>query len=293
MHASSWTEWLTLMTGELWPLPSWAVFTFSGALATALGMLMLRRAGLALRHGGGLILCSVVVGLLMGHLASVAYHPHWLIAEPWRLVILFKSGISSLGVYGGAVMGAALWSWLRRRPLWPYADALAPGLLIAAGMARFSCLIHGCDYGHVAANVPWAIRYSRDTPAFRWLLRHGMIDPYRDVGLPMHPFPLYEALPVMAVGAALLVWPYAFGRATGQRATAAAALYCAFRALAEHFRAQSIVLFDSVTVLQLVCILGAALFTALWWHLGRRQHTETAQDTAAHTAPTHKVPLAC
>ena len=258
-------------------IPQWAVFGLSGLVAAGMGWWAMGREDLDRRYGLGMIAAAVVVGILFGHWVAVAFKPGRLLADPWRLVILFKGGISSFGVYGGAVLGAWMWAHFRRRPLWPTADALAPGLLIGAAIARTSCLLHGCDYGKVAVDLPWGIRYAEGTPAFAYLERLEMIDPYRAVGLPMHPFPLYELVPVLMVGLAATLWPAVLGRAPGQRAVGCAALYCGIRAVAEGFRGQSIALTGGITLLQVMSLAAALVFVGLWWHLGRRHRAALGQ----------------
>ncbi len=273
------TLWFKRLADMLqWPelahlhLPQWGWLGLCAATTVLLALWSLRRHQLSWRHGLVMIASAMAAGVLGGHLVAVAFKPHLLLAQPWRLVILFKSGVSSLGVYAGAMVGVGLWAWLRKQPLQAYCDATAPSLLLGAGMARLGCLMHGCDFGTVTtAALPWAMRYPQDSPAFRFLTRHQMIDPFRAVGLPMHPFALYEALPVMLAAAVMLKWPKLTGQAPGQRAAAAGAIYCAVRAVAEHFRGDAVDLLAGVSLLQVLCALAAAGFAALWYHLNQPQ----------------------
>lgn len=277
-------SWLAELLGWGWvakvAIPQWAIFTLAGMVAASLAALAVRREGLGLRFGAEIIAASLVGGAFFGHLIAVAFHPDKLMADPWRAVILFRGGISSFGVYGGAIVGAWLWALRRGRSLWPHADAMAPGVLLAAAVARMGCLLKGCDFGALAPQLPWAIRYARGTPAFKHLTAHEMVDPYRAVGLPMHPFPLYEAVPVALLGLALWAWPGLMGRAPGQRACACAALYCATRAVAEHFRAVPVDVVAGVSLMQILCVGSAALFAALWWRMGHANPSRTEENHA-------------
>ncbi len=278
-----WFEWFGEVTGWSWlsgaRLSQWIIFACSGLAAAGLGVWSMRRQGLDWRFGLGMIVSAVVVGGLFGHLISVLVRPDKLFADPWRLVILFRGGISSYGVYGGAVVGAVMWAKWRGGAFWPHADALAPGFLVGAALARMSCLLHGCDFGRVAPGLPWGIRYARGTPAFKYLEQLDMIDPFRDQGLPMHPFPLYEAAPVLLVGLVALLWPLSPGRVTGRRAAACAALYCIARLFAEHFRGEPVGPMPLLAAIQWLCLLGAALFALLGWRLGRSPMTDEARRT--------------
>jgi len=282
-------EWLSEVFGVGWlstlRISQWIVLALGAGTAILIGVHSMRRSSLDLRHGIFFIAAAVLGGMVFGHLVAVAFKPDRLIEDPWRAVIIFKGGISSFGVYGGAVVGAWALSRWRRRSLWPHADALAPGLLVGAAVARMGCLLSGCDFGRVASTLPWGVRYERGTPAFEHLERLNMVDPYRGVGLAMHPFPVYEALPVCLVGVAALVWPRVYGRLAGQRATACAGLYCIIRAGAESFRGgQNPTFLAGVTVIQWLCLATALAFLALWWHLG---HLGTQQQRSPSCSTSH------
>lgn len=260
-------------------LSQWAAFTISGLIAMALGAWGVHRERLAWRPALVLMGAALIAGLFIGHWVALAFKPHQVLADPARLLILTRGGVCSLGVYGGAALGMALMAHLKRLPFWPYADAFAPGLLIAAAAARLSCIVHGCDFGHVATGaLPWAVRYPRGTAAFAYLKHRGLVDAYRDVGAPMHPFPLYEALPVFVIGLTAALAPQAFGARPGQRAAGCAALYCGVRVLAESYRAVDQPLGGGLDALQALCAVGCAVFAGLWLSL-RRPRATSHQET--------------
>jgi phosphatidylglycerol:prolipoprotein diacylglycerol transferase len=101
-------------------------------------------------------------------------------AELWTLV---RSG----GVfYGGLVLAFAVGFWYVRKhrlPVWPTADAIAPGIALGHVVGRFGCLLAGCCYGK-PTSLPWGITF---TDAFA----------AANVGTPLHvalhPTQLYEA----------------------------------------------------------------------------------------------------
>ncbi|HNV04161.1 MAG TPA: prolipoprotein diacylglyceryl transferase [Vicinamibacterales bacterium] len=100
--------------------------------------------------------------------------------EIWTLV---RTG----GVfYGGLIVAFGVGLWYVRRhhlPLWPVADAVAPGLALGHVVGRFGCLLAGCCYGK-PTTVPWAVTFT---------------DPFAasNVGtplhVPLHPTQLYDA----------------------------------------------------------------------------------------------------
>lgn len=259
------------------PIASVHFVALAALLAVAIGLWRVRREGLNLRMALFAIAAAGFGALWIGNWVALAFRPERIIDNPMTLVIFLDGGFSSIGAYAGATLCMAAALRLRRAPLWPYADALAPGLLIAAPIARLGCLWSGCDFGKVAPTLPWAMRYPRGTAAFRYLDKIGMVGAYQRVGLPMHPFPLYEALPLFLAGVVLLARPHLLGRAPGMRASGCAVLYCALRGLAEGFRAESKPLLGHLTALQALCILGVLLFGLMWWRLKRADSSPPTQ----------------
>lgn len=103
--------------------------------------------------------------------------------QPAELWTLARSG----GVfYGGLVLAFVVGWWYMRRhrlPLWPTADAIAPGIALGHVVGRMGCLLAGCCYG-TPTSQPWGITFS---------------DPFAaaNVGTPLHtalhPTQLYDA----------------------------------------------------------------------------------------------------
>jgi hypothetical protein len=91
-----------------------------------------------------------------------------------------------------------------------FGDLAAMPLAGALVVARFGCLIAGCDYGKVTA-LPWAMRFPGGSPAWRDHVHSGLVPASRDASLPVHPTQLYESLlgillVVLAVVLARTVW---------------------------------------------------------------------------------------
>lgn len=249
-------------------VPQLAWLIGAGLLATTIAWWQARRDKLRfLWHGPAAIAAACVGGAFGGHWAWMLFEQVDVVAHPEKILLVTEGGFSSLGVYAGAVLGLLAYTRAAALPFWRFADAFAPGLLISAALARLSCLFKGCDFGRVAPGLPWAIRYPRGSKAFEYLEGLGLVGDYQRVGLPMHPFPLYEALPALVAGIAVIASPGLFGSGEGQRASGCAAAYCLARAVAEQFRGDALTLSIGVSVVQLLC-LGAAL-TFIWfgWRL--------------------------
>ena len=100
--------------------------------------------------------------------------------EIWTLV---RTG----GVfYGGLIVAFAVGFWYMRKhhlPVWPVADAIAPGLALGHVVGRFGCLLAGCCYGR-PTTMPWGITFTNPLAA-------------ANVGTPLHvalhPTQMYDA----------------------------------------------------------------------------------------------------
>jgi len=234
----------------------------------AVALFSTRRQSLPMRAAVEGVLAAAVGGAFTGHAVHLLLtEPLPVLGEaPWRLLTPLEGGFNSFGVYFGGLI-AAMGVWLyRRAPAWSLADAFAPGALIGAAVARLGCLWVGCDIGRPGGWSALNVRYVEDTAVFRDLATNNLVERVDDAHLtvPLHAFPLYEAVPLFVVGVALLRWPNLLGAKPGQRALGAGALYLAVRFVAEHFRGGLVPVFAGLTILQLIAGIGLCLFTALW-----------------------------
>src|SRR5512141_2861897 len=98
--------------------------------------------GLDRREAVDLATWMVVAGFIAAHLFDVvAYRWPELVRDPYLLIDYKRFSISSFGGFGGAVIGMFLWKWRRGRPLWPFADAAAFGLVPAWTFGRLGCFL--------------------------------------------------------------------------------------------------------------------------------------------------------
>lgn len=95
---------------------------------------------------------ALTVGLLCGWLFSRVS----LVADPaarnvgWRVFSPLQGGGGSLTFFGvGAAIGVLAYLLLRRQPILDFADAVAPSILFAVGIAKIGCLLGGCCEGSV------------------------------------------------------------------------------------------------------------------------------------------------
>jgi phosphatidylglycerol---prolipoprotein diacylglyceryl transferase len=153
-------------------------------------------------------------------------------ANDWAQALALTPNALSLdyGAVAGLLAGYA-YSQRRNIPRARFADALAPGALIAAAIIAFGQFLSGDGYGMPAA-LPWSIQL--------W-------------GQARHPVQLYDAL--AAVGGWLVVWLFSlrFTR-EGSLALFAIAWYSAARLFIDAWRADVSILSNGYRVTQVIAL---------------------------------------
>jgi phosphatidylglycerol:prolipoprotein diacylglycerol transferase len=137
--------------------------------------------------------------------AGIAGSKVLFIIEEWSLFLADPIGIafspSGLTFYGGFIAAAlSIYVYVKRKSIkfFIIGDAIAPGLLLAYGIARIGCHLAGDgDYGF-PTTLPWGTDYSRGTYppsiAFRDIPEIAKLYPGGIVpdNTPCHPTPVYE-----------------------------------------------------------------------------------------------------
>jgi prolipoprotein diacylglyceryl transferase len=237
---------------------------------------------------------AVPFGILGGRVYHVISTPQPYFGEggdPLRAFAIWEGG---LGIWGAiALGGVGAWIACRRRgiPLPPFADAIAPGLLVAQAIGRLGNWWNQELFGS-PTTLPWALG----------------IDPvHRPAGYEafatFHPTFLYELLWNLAA-AAVVIWADRRFRLSHGRAFALyVALYCAGRLWIEILRIDDANRILGVRLNVFTCIVVGLLAVAyLVWQRGRPRevldragdgdgdddHTAVAADetpTGAATSP--------
>jgi phosphatidylglycerol:prolipoprotein diacylglycerol transferase len=95
--------------------------------------------------------------------------------EGWRVFSPFETAGGSLTFFGaGAALGVLIFLRVRREPILPVADVVAPSILYAVGIAKIGCLMAGCCAG---ATCPRAlgIAYPYGSIIHEHQFMHGQI----------------------------------------------------------------------------------------------------------------------
>jgi prolipoprotein diacylglyceryl transferase len=190
--------------------------------------------------------------------------------DPARAFAIWEGG---LGIWGAIALGAlGAWIGCRRKgiPLAAFADALAPGLLVAQAVGRLGNWFNQELYGR-PTTLPWALHID---PAHR--------EPgYLGVAT-YHPTFLYELLWNLAA-AAVVVWADRRWKLSHGRVFALyVAVYCLGRVwiemlridTAEHFLGLRLNVFTSIVV-------GLLAVAYLVWQRGRPRETISRGTTSA------------
>ncbi|MBD8218030.1 prolipoprotein diacylglyceryl transferase [Microbacterium sp. CFBP 13617] len=149
-------------------------------------------------------LLAVPLAIVVARIYHVVTHPGfyfgpgsnpWNITEPGSVWAIWEGGIAIYGALIGGAIGAFLgckWTGIR---FWTFADALAPGLIIAQAMGRFGNWFNQELFGQ-PTDLPWGLEIAAGNPAI-------------PVGLPtgtlFQPTFLYEVLWNL-LGAAVILW---------------------------------------------------------------------------------------
>ncbi len=143
-------------------------------------------------------LLAVPLGIIGARIFHVLTHPGFYFGEganPWAVFFVWEGGIAIFGALIGGAVGAWLgcrWTGIR---FWTFADALAPGLIIAQALGRFGNWFNQELFG-LPTDLPWGLEIDSDNLAF---------PPGLEAGTLFHPTFLYEVIWNL-LGAVVIIW---------------------------------------------------------------------------------------
>jgi len=143
-------------------------------------------------------LLAVPLAIIGARIYHVATHPGFYFGEGTDLFDIFRIWEGGIAIYG-ALIGGAIGAWLGSR--WTgirfstFADALAPGLLLAQAIGRFGNWFNQELFG-LPTDVPWGLEIDSENPAFPAGLTPDTL---------FHPTFLYEVI-WNTIGVVVLLW---------------------------------------------------------------------------------------
>lgn len=194
----------------------------------------------------------------------------------WEIFEIWKGGIVLYGSLLGAAAGFVAYRCLRWFPVLPMLDALAPAMAFGVAIGRLGCFLNGCCYGD-ACNLPWAVRFPKDSPAWFSEVSRNLIPPDADHSLWLHPTQLYSTVDGLILFLLLSAY-YPLRRRDGAVFGLLLLTYPITRFLVEHLRNDEGIFAAGMTISQVVSVALLAFGAVFWAFLATRPTGLYADD---------------
>ncbi|MGK9146977.1 prolipoprotein diacylglyceryl transferase [Plantibacter flavus] len=145
-----------------------------------------------------IILWAIPLGIIGARVFHVLTHPgdyFYPGADLLRTLYIWEGGIAIFGSLLGGAVGAYIGCRMTGIRFWTFADALAPGLLLAQAFGRLGNYFNNELFG-LPTDLPWGLEIKASNPAFPIGLPAGTL---------FHPTFLYEIIWNL-LGVAVILW---------------------------------------------------------------------------------------
>lgn len=251
------------------------VFGWHGVL-TALGVFIafvighrrLGRAGVDPNTIEQITIWALIGGVVGARLMHVLDHLPYFLAHPAQIVMFWQGGIAVYGAFLGGMAGGLIVAARARLRLWPLLDAAAPAMLVGQIIGRIGCFINGDAWGK-PTNASWGLVYENPNA----LLPRALL------GVPTHPYPLYEIAADLTLLAVLLVMQTRL-RVPGTLFLIGAIGYAVSRFSLTYFRQETVIV-GGLQEAQIIAIATGLLSAGLlYWRLSRYRVDDNVGDEA-------------
>ena len=133
------------------------------------------------------ILFAIPIGIVGARIYHVLTHPgdyFYAGADLWRTLYIWEGGNAIFGSLIGGAIGALIGARFAGLKFWSFADAVAPGLLVAQALGRVGNWFNHELFG-LPTTLPWGLEIEAGNPAYPIGLPAGTL---------FHPTFLYEML---------------------------------------------------------------------------------------------------
>ena len=211
------------------------------------------------------------------------------------------------GMIGGTIGGLSYWR-LKRFPLLPMLDVVAPSIALGIALGRFGCFLNGCCYGD-PCELPWAVSFPYGSmpwaeqlqrtfpPEFQHapfseipeeviktaLIQHPEL---RQGSLPIHPTQLYSSIDGL-ISLILLLAYFPLRRRDGEVIALLLVTFPITRILIENLRDDEGPAAGGMTIAQILSIGFLMTGVALWAYVllqPKRRFADEASQTPSLTS---------
>ncbi len=234
-------------------------------VAVWLGLRRAEAMGLVGPAVGSVAIGAVAGGLVGARLFYLFDHPSQL-TRPADLLAIWRGGIAVYGSFLGGIVGGLIAARGSGLPVWRGLDAGAPAMLIGQMIGRLGCLSNGDAWGKPTGGS-WGIMY----------LNANDLLPRQLLGVPTHPYPIYE-IAAVALLLGLLWMGRKRLRAPGEIFLVAAVGYAVIRFGLTFFRQESVILWG-LQEAQLVALgTGIVAIALLFARKAKREISAESSD---------------